>query len=60
MKKIEKLYNEINVSEELKKAVSALKDKAAMAEFLKKNDVEGTVEDFVKAVKAKRSAEGSD
>ena len=36
----------------------AIKDEDAFAAFLKKNDVEGTVQDFGKAVKAKGGAEG--
>ena len=38
MKTIEELYNEINASPELKKAVSEIKDKEALADFLKKHD----------------------
>ena len=40
MKTIEELYNEINASEELKKAVSAIKDKEAFADFLKEQGCE--------------------
>ncbi|MCR4762946.1 MAG: DUF1016 N-terminal domain-containing protein, partial [Lachnospiraceae bacterium] len=37
---------------------SGIRDKDALAEFLKKNDVEGTVEDFGKALRA--ITEGAD
>ena len=35
MKTIGEIYKEINASEELKKAVSEIRDKSAMADFLK-------------------------
>lgn len=51
---IKKIEGSVALQDELK----AIKDKDALAEFLKKNDVEGTVEDFGKALKAKLGAEG--
>ena len=42
----------------MQKEIKNIKDQDALAEFLKKNDVEGTVEDFNNAVKAKSGAEG--
>ncbi len=58
MKTIEAFIKEIGESTELQDAIKAIKDKDALADFLKKNDVEGTVEDFGKALKAKLGAEG--
>ncbi len=60
MKTIEELYNEINASEELKKAVSAIKDKEAMAEFLKEHGCEASVEEFGKYVKSQSEGEIGD
>ena len=59
MKAIEEFIKDIEGSADLQNDIKNIKDQDALAEFLKKNDVEGTAEDFVKAVKAKRSAEGS-
>ena len=58
MKTIEAFIKEIEGSAELQAALKAIKDKDALAAFLKKNDVDGTVEDFSKAIKAKNEAEG--
>ena len=58
MKTIEEFIKEIQGSAELQAALNAIKDKDALAAFLKKNDVDGTVEDFGKAIKAKTEAEG--
>jgi len=58
MKTAQDFIKEIGGSAELQNAVKAIKDKDALAEFLKKNDVEVTVEDFGKALKAKQEAEG--
>ena len=58
MKTIEAFIKEIEGSAELQAALKEIKDKDALAEFLKKNDVDGTVEDFGKAIKAKTEAEG--
>jgi hypothetical protein len=55
MKPIEAFIKEIGESTELQ---DAIKDKDALAEFLKKNDIDGTVEDFGKALKSKAEAEG--
>ncbi|MBR1832000.1 MAG: hypothetical protein IJ784_06155 [Ruminiclostridium sp.] len=58
MKTIEAFIKEIEGSAELQAALNAIKDKDALAAFLKKYDVEGTVEQFAEAVKAKAEAEG--
>ena len=58
MKTIEAFIKEIEGSAELQAALKEIKDKDALAAFLKKNDVDGTVEDFGKAIKAKTEAEG--
>ena len=58
MKTIDAFISEIKGSAALKDEIKAIKDKDALAEFLKKNDVDGTVEDFLNAVKAKAEAEG--
>lgn len=58
MKTIEAFIKEIEGSAELKAALNAIKDKDALADFLKKNDVDGTVEEFADAIKAKFGAEG--
>lgn len=60
MKTIEELYNEINASEELKKAVSEIKDKEAMTEFLKQHGCEASVEEFGKLVESQREGEIED
>ena len=60
MKTIEELYNEINASEELKKVVSAIKDKEAFADFLKQHGCEASVEEFEKFVKSQREGEIGD
>ena len=58
MKTAQDFIKEIEGSAELQAALKEIKDKDALAEFLKKNDVDGTVEDFGKAVQAKAGAEG--
>ena len=58
MKTIEAFIKEIEGSAELQAALKEIKDKDALAAFLKKYDVEGTVEQFAEAVKAKAEAEG--
>lgn len=58
MKTIEQFIKEIEGSADLQNEIKAIKDQDVLAEFLKKNDVEGTVQDFGKAVKAKGGAEG--
>ena len=60
MKTIEELYGEINASEELKKAVSEIKDKAAMADFLKQHGCEASVDEFGKFVKSQSEGEIGD
>ena len=58
MKTIEAFIKEIEGSAELQAALKEIKDKDALAAFLKKNDVEGTIEDFGKAIQAQAEAEG--
>ena len=60
MKTIEELYNEISTSEELKKAVSEIKDKAVMADFLKEHGCEASVDEFGKFVKSQSEGEIED
>ena len=60
MKTIEELYNEINASEELKKAISAIKDKEAFADFLKEQGCEASVDEFEKFVKSQTEGEIGD
>ena len=57
MKTIEEFIKEIQGSAELQAALKEIKDKDALAEFLKKNDVNATVEEFAKAVKSKAEGE---
>ena len=58
MKTIQDFIKEIEGSAELQAALKAIKDKDSLAAFLKKYDVDGTVEDFGKALKSKAEAEG--
>ena len=58
MKTIQDFIKEIEGSAALQDELKAIKDKDALAEFLKKNDIDGTVEDFGKALKSKAEAEG--
>ena len=58
MKTIQDLIKEIEGSAALQDELKAIKDKDALAAFLKKNDVDGTVDDFGKAIQAKNGAEG--
>ena len=60
MKTIEELYNEINASEELKKAISEIKDKEAFADFLKEQGCEASVDEFEKFVKSQSEGEIGD
>ena len=60
MKTIEELYNEINASEELKKAVSEIRDKEAFADFLKEQGCEASVDEFEKFVKSQTEGEIGD
>ena len=59
MKTVEEFIIEINRSAELQNAIKAIKDRDALADFLKKNDVGGTVDDFESAVKERANAEGA-
>ena len=58
MKTIDEFIKEIEDSTALKDELKAIKDKDALADFLKKNDVSSTTEEFAKAFKAKNEAEG--
>ena len=58
MKTVQDFIKEIEGSAALQDELKAIKDKDALAAFLKKNDVDGTVEDFGKAIQAKNGAEG--
>ena len=60
MKTAQDFIKEIGESAELQNAVKAIKDESGLAEFLKKNDVSATVEEFAKALKAAKTggAEG--
>ena len=58
MKTIQDFIKEIEGSAALQDELKAIKDKDALAAFLKKNDVDGTVEDFGKAIQAQAEAEG--
>jgi hypothetical protein len=60
MKTVEELYKEINTSEELKKDVSAIKDKEAFADFLKEQGCEASVDEFEKFVKSQSEGEIGD
>ena len=60
MKTIEELYKEINASEELKKAVSEIKDKTALADFLKEHGCEVSVDEFAKYIKSQNEGEIDD
>ena len=60
MKTVEEFAKEIIGSAELQKELMALKDKASLEEFLKKNDCEATVEEFVKFIQANGDGEIDD
>ena len=57
MKTIEAFLREIEGSAALQDEIRAIKDRDTLAAFLKRHDVEGTVEDFGKAVRAKAETE---
>ena len=59
MKTIEEFIKEIESSADLQNELKSIKDKYALERFLKVNEVNGTVEDFGKAVQAKAGAEGA-
>ena len=58
MKTVEEFINEIENSETFQIELKGIKDKDALSDFLKKNNVSATAEEFVKAFKAKAEAEG--
>lgn len=58
MKTVEEFIKEIENTDVLQNELKAVKDKNALAEFLKKNNVGAAVEEFVKAFKAKHETEG--
>lgn len=58
MKTVEEFIEEIEESAELQDKLAAVKDEGTLAELLKEHDVDGTVEGFANAVKAKAGAEG--
>ena len=60
MKTIEEFIKEIESSADLQNELKAIKDKDALAAFLKKNDVDGTVEEFGKALKKQSEGELAD
>ena len=60
MKTIEELYNEINASEELKKAVSEIRDKEAFADFLKEHGCDPSADEFEKFLKSQTEGEIGD
>lgn len=60
MKTAQDFIKEINGSAELQNEIKAIKDKDALAEFLKKNDVSATVEEFGKALKVQSEGEMTD
>ena len=60
MKTIEEMYKEISASEELNKAVSEIKDKTALADFLKKHGCEASADEFEKFVKSQSEGEIED
>ena len=60
MKTIEELYKEINAAEELKNAVSAIKDKGALADFLKEHGCDASADEFEKFVKSQSEGEIGD
>ena len=60
MKTIEAFYKEIMENEELKSAISEIKDKTILADFLKNHDCEGSVDEFVKYVQSQYEGEIGD
>ena len=53
MKTIEAFIKEIEESAALRDELKVIKDEDAFAAFLEKNDVDGSVEDFAKAIQPK-------
>ncbi|MBO4374918.1 MAG: hypothetical protein J5829_07405 [Lachnospiraceae bacterium] len=60
MKTIEELYNEINGSDELKKAVSQLSGETELADFLKQHGCEATVKEVAEFMKSNFEGEVGD
>ena len=60
MKTIEEFYKEINASDELKKAVSVIKDTTAMEAFLKEHGCEATADEFAKFIESQFEGEIGD
>ena len=60
MKTMEEFIKEIDGSADLQKEIKSIKGKEALADFLKKKDVSGTVEEFVKAMEARTEGMISD
>ena len=60
MKTIEVFYKEIMESEELRSDISEIKDQTILADYLKKHDCEGTVDEFVKYVQSQYEGEIAD
>lgn len=58
MKTMEAFIREIGGSVTLQDELRAINDRDALAAFLKRHDVSGTIEDFETALKAKSEAEG--
>lgn len=58
MKTIEAFLREIEETAPLQDELKAIQDMDALAAFLKKYDVSGTVEDFAKALNPKAESEG--
>ncbi len=58
MKTLDEFIDEICVSETLKKEIQEVRDRDALEAFLKKYEVSGTADDFIKAVNSRREAEG--
>ena len=58
MKTVEEFIKEIGKSESLQKEIKAIKDKDALADFIKKNDVGAPIDEFVKAIRANNETEG--
>ena len=58
MKTVEGFIQEIAKNDALKNELNAIADKAALADFLKANDVDATVDDFAEAVRKKAEDEG--
>ena len=58
MKTMEVFIREIGGSATLQDELKAINDRDALAAFLKRHDVSGTIEDFETALKAKVEAEG--